>query len=526
MISLLHDYVSRHARAHGGDVAAVMHDRSLSYADLDETSDRLARWLVDVGCEAGDRVCLLAPKSLGSIVGIIATLKAGCVYVPLDTEAPLARTRKMIVAVEPAAILATERTTESIADLTAGSERSPVTARVDHATDEEIRGEAEVWKEPTAASLRPAVGVDDLAYIMFTSGSTGDPKGVMITHANVSHFVEWGTSRFRMRRGDRHSGHSPLHFDLSVFDLFGTFAAGAELHLVPPEKNLIASALVDFIRSARLTQWFSVPTSLVQMAMHADLDDAELPSLERLFWCGEVLPTPVLRRWMRRFPDVEFTNLYGPTETTIASSAFTVSEPPGRDDADVPIGTACEGEELIVLDDDLRQVAPGEVGDLYIGGVGLSPGYWRDEAKTAAAFLRHPFRGDGDERLYRTGDRAVVGASGLVSFRGRADTQIKSRGYRIELGDIEAAVGTLGLLGESAVVSVPSSGFEGTAICCAFVPRRSHEVPVHELRRALAELLPSYMLPSRWRSFDELPKNANGKIDRQALKALFERETR
>ena len=524
MISLLHDYVTRHARAHGGDVAAVMNDRSLTYGDLDDASDRLARWLVDAGCETGDRVCLLAPKSLGSIVGIVATLKAGCVYVPLDAEGPLARTRKMVDAVEPAAILATERSTELIPDLTTRFGRSPVTARIDQATDGDIRSEAEAWKEPSPADLPHARSVDDLAYIMFTSGSTGDPKGVMITHANVSHFVEWGLGRFRMRRGDRHSGHSPFHFDLSVFDLFGTFAAGAELHLVPPEKNLIGSALVDFIRSARLTQWFSVPTSLVQMAMHADLGDVELPSLQRLFWCGEVLPTPILRRWMRRFPNVEFTNLYGPTETTIASSAFTVPEPPDRDDADIPIGTPCEGEELLVLDEDLRPVSPGEIGDLYIGGVGLSPGYWNDEAKTAAAFIRHPFRDDRDERLYRTGDLAAVGADGLVSFRGRADTQIKSRGYRIELGEIEAAVGALDLLGEWAVVSVPSAGFEGTTICCAFVSRRDHEVPIHELRRALVELLPQYMLPSRWRSFDDLPKNANGKIDRQALKALFVQE--
>jgi amino acid adenylation domain-containing protein len=525
VISLLHDYVSRHARIHGGDVAAVMDDRSLTYAELDDKSDRLARWLGEAGCRPGDRVCLLAPKSLGSIIGIIAALKAGCAYVPLDAGGPLARTRKMVDAVEPVAILATERTGESLSDITTRSGWSPVTALVDHATDEEIRGEGEVWKEGSGAELRREIGVDDLAYIMFTSGSTGDPKGVTITHANVSHFVEWGTNRFRMQRGDRHSGHSPFHFDLSVFDLFGSFAVGAELHLVPPEKNLIASTLLDLIRSARLTQWFSVPTSLVQMATHADLDDVELPSLERLFWCGEVLPTPILRRWMRRFPDVEFTNLYGPTETTIASSAFTVAEPVLRDDADIPIGLPCDGEELLVLDQDLRQVPSGVVGELYVGGVGLSPGYWRDEVKTAAAFIPHPFRGDGDERLYRTGDLATVGVDGLVSFRGRADTQIKSRGYRIELGEIETAVGALGLLGEWAVVGVPSSGFEGTAICCAFAPRRGRDVPIHELRRTLGELLPSYMLPSRWRAFDELPKNANGKIDRPALKALFAQET-
>jgi acyl-coenzyme A synthetase/AMP-(fatty) acid ligase len=183
----------------------------------------------------------------------------------------------------------------------------------------------------------------------------------------------------------------------------------------------------------------------------------------------------------------------------------------------------CDGEELLVLDQDLRPVPPGEVGDLYIGGVGLSPGYWRDEAKTADAFIPHPHR-DAGERLYRTGDRATVGTDGFFSFRGRADTQIKSRGFRIELGEIEAAVGTLGLLGEWAVVSITTPGFEGAAICCAYAPRVDRAIEIHELRSALATMLPSYMLPSRWRSFEALPKNANGKIDRRVLKELFQEE--
>jgi amino acid adenylation domain-containing protein len=521
VISLLHDYVSRHARAHADDVAAVMNGRSVTYGDLDALSDRLAHWLIGVGCETGDRVCLLAPKSLGSIIGIIGTLKAGCVYVPLDAPGPVARTRKMVDAADPKVILATERTDDLIPAITTGPR--PATAWIGSATVEGIRGEGEEWKTGPSGPPRPSLDVHDLAYIMFTSGSTGDPKGVMITHANVSHFVEWATSHFRIRRGDRQSGHTPLHFDLSVFDLFGTFAAGAELHMVPAEKNLAAPALVDFIRSSELTQWFSVPASLTYMVTHADLETADLPSLERLLWCGEVLPTPILRRWMQRFPNVEFTNLYGPTETTIASSAFTVAETPARDDANIPIGVPCDGEELLVLDQDLRPVPPGEVGDLYIGGVGLSPGYWRDEAKTADAFIPHPHR-DAGERLYRTGDRATVGTDGLFSFRGRADTQIKSRGFRIELGEIEAAVGTLGLVGEWAVVSITTQGFEGAAICCAYAPRVDRAIEIHELRSALATMLPSYMLPSRWRSFEALPKNANGKIDRRVLKELFQEE--
>jgi acyl-coenzyme A synthetase/AMP-(fatty) acid ligase len=192
--------------------------------------------------------------------------------------------------------------------------------------------------------------------------------------------------------------------------------------------------------------------------------------------------------------------------------------PAGETDP-IPIGVPCAGEELLVLDESLQPVPAGEVGDLFIAGVGLSPGYWRDEEKTAAAFLADP-RGEG--RIYRTGDLARVGEDGLVYFLGRADSQIKSRGYRIELGEIETALNAFEELSECAVVGVDTGGFEGTAICCAYAPAGGATVEPPGLRDKLSKLLPSYMLPTRWASLDVLPKNVNGKIDRRGLRDLFE----
>src|SRR5262249_38511973 len=331
-------------------------------------------------------------------------------------------------------------------------------------------------------------------------------------------FIDWATAYFDFTSDDRISAHPPLHFDLSVFDIFGAFAAGAELHL-PAFLNFVAASRAGFIRSSELTQWFSVPSALNYMAKFDVVQHGDFPKLKRVLWCGEVLPIPTLRYWMQRLPAVQFTNLYGPTEATIASGYYTVPSIPEENES-IPIGRPCEGESLLVLDETLRPVPQETIGGLYIGGVGLSPGYWKDEEKNRTAFLDGP---NGFGRIYKTGDLAKVGRDGLIYFAGRADSQIKSRGYRIELGEIEAALNRIEDLKESAVVAIPTTGFEGALICCAFAPVQGARVTIITLREVLRNTLPDYMLPGRWLPMDRLPKNANGKIDRPLLKQLFQR---
>src|SRR5207249_9479378 len=226
-------------------------------------------------------------------------------------------------------------------------------------------------------------------------------KGVVITHDSVGHFIDWAVRYFGTGPADRISGHPPLHFDLSTFDIFATLSTGAELHLVPPEMSLLPHKLAALIRDHQLTQWFSVPTVLNYLAKFDVVRQDDFPALRRVLWCGEVLPTPTLIHWMRRLPHVTFTNLYGPTETTIASSYYTVPRCPADEREPIPIGAACGGEELMVLDEELRPVATGDMGELYIRGVGVSPGYWRDLEKTRSVFL--PWRdGAGTlERIYK-----------------------------------------------------------------------------------------------------------------------------
>jgi acyl-coenzyme A synthetase/AMP-(fatty) acid ligase len=224
---------------------------------------------------------------------------------------------------------------------------------------------------------------------------------------------------------------------------------------------------------------------------------------------------------MERLPHVAFTNLYGPTEATIASTFYDMPTPPADDTAPVPIGRAIPGEELFVLDDDLAPLPAGVAGGLYIRGAGLSPGYWRDPERTRAAFLPNPFGPDAGDRIYRTGDLAYTDADGLLYLLGRADSQIKCRGYRIELGEIETAVLGSGLVREAVVTAVASPGFEGLAICCAYVPD-GDGITHLDLKRRLGGLLPPYMLPARFLALPSLPRNGNGKLDRRQVKEAFE----
>jgi amino acid adenylation domain-containing protein len=528
MTRLIHEYVALHAERRPDATALVMEDERLTYSQLEEESNRLARLLRASGCRRGDRVCIFQPKRPTAIVSMLATLKADCAYVPIDVASPAPRVAKILDAAEPRVVLV-DPSSAALLDATLGEVTLSEAPIVGSVGEERLGGERFAsafagpdWDREDGSPVQTANRPEDPAHLLFTSGSTGAPKGVVIKHENVVAFVEWATNYFGTKEGDRISGHPPLHFDLSTFDIYGTFLAGAELHLVPASLNLIPQRLADFIRRSELTQWFAVPSIFTFMAKFDVIEQDDFPTVERIIWCGEVLPTPILVHWMKRVPHATYTNLYGPTEATIASSYYAVPEVPASETDPLPIGVACAGEELLVLDAQLNPVAPGEIGDLYIAGVGLSPGYWRDEEKTAAAFLPDPR--DPQRSIYKTGDLARMTPDGLFHFLGRADSQIKSRGYRIELGEIETALSSLGELSESAVVGVDVGGFEGTAICCAYAPAGGADVQPADVRRRLQELLPTYMLPTRWHVLDVLPKNVNGKIDRRRLREHFEQE--
>lgn len=526
---MIYDWSREQAHINGNQVAVSLNDDKITYKELESESNKLASMLIKQNLKPGDRVGLFMEKTPKTIMAMLGITKAGGICVPLDPHSPTERVIKIIRSSNPSLLFVDHQTTYQFQYVMHSDPDTGLIPWVWWSEKPLIHGDdfppqfiyrnIEGQKNEAHQVIR---NPESAAHILFTSGSTGQPKGVVITHKNVESFINWAVPFFNMKQGEHTSCHSPLHFDLSTFDIYGTFASGSHLHLVPAGISTDPKKLSAFILDNKLNQWFSVPSALSYLAKFKAIPEGGYPDLKRLIWCGEVFQLPGLKYWMENLPDVQFTNLYGPTEATIASSYYTVNTlPDGL--TEIPIGTPISNEKLLILDKDLRRKKVGEVGDLYIAGNGLSRGYWKDLAKTKAAFLGYTNEEGRRERIYKTGDLASLGKDGLVYFHGRTDYQIKSRGYRIELGEIEKALSRDEMLREYAVVPVQINGFGGTGIGCAYVGTEVKNGTLAPLlKQKLKDKIPSYMMPQLWREYEQLPRNGNGKIDRKQLSDHFQ----
>lgn len=522
MTEMLHHWVTGEANRRSDATAVVLGDERLSYGELEVLSNQLARALKERGCARGDRVCLLLPKSPLALVCLLGIYKADCVYVPLDPAAPAATLAQAIIAAESRNLLAAASVAPRVRELISqpglpslhvgwlGSPDQsagplPVTFRF-----------SDIGALP-GTPLHGAHRGHDTAHILFHPTAGGSLQGVTATHANVVSFVEWARKYFRLNATDRVAGHARLNQGLSLLDIFGSFSSGAELHLVPAELQQASSRLAGWIRASGITHWSSGSVVLGTLAKLDAVQPWDFPQLRRVLWNGETLPTGALSHWMRQLPHVEFTALYGSAEAAVAGAYHTVASFPSDEAEEIPLGKACGGAELLVLDHNLQPAPAGVVGDIYLRGASLSPGYWRDAEATARAFPQIA----GIGRVYRTGDLGLRGHDGLIYPADQGES-LHSGDRRIEFGRIEAALNRTDAVSECAVVALPDRGTE--AVCCAYVPKSEADVTPDGLRDHLDKLVPHHMIPSRWRAWDELPKNTAGRIDRQRVKENWTRD--
>jgi amino acid adenylation domain-containing protein len=504
------------AARHPDRVAVVDGARQLTYAELDAAANRVAGLLLDRGVRRGDRVGLYLAKSIEAVVGLYGVLRAAAAYVPLDPGAPAARLagiaqdaglEVLVSGAEQAhawpALLDGGAPVETILVLEDGADGLEPPAGAT------LVGPTSLGGYPAERAPSEKRGADDLAYILYTSGSTGTPKGVMLSHLNALCFVDWAVEEFGVAQSDVLSSHAPLHFDLSVFDLFAAGQTGASLALVPSELALFPVALAQWIEETGITVWYSVPSVLTMLALRGKLDEHRLPALRTVLFAGEVFPTKYLQLLMEKLPRARFANLYGPTETNVCTWYEVPRWSDGPPDS-IPIGKPIADVEVYAVGEGGVVVPPGDVGELHVRGATVMHGYWNDPERTARSLQAEP----GSERVYRTGDLARLDEDGDWIFLGRRDSQIKSRGYRIELGDIEAALNQHPAVVECAVVAIPDELV--TNRIAAYVVARA-DVEQTELIDFCRERIPRYMVPELFETRGELPRTSTGKIDRQSL---------
>lgn len=518
---LVNHYLEDAAARTPDKVAVVDQDRSMTYGELDTRANQVAHLLGDLGVARGDRVGIHLRKSMESVVGIYGAMKAGACYVPLDPSAPDSRIgyiagncgiRHLITGTEK------RRSWGAVKAEGAGDLAHLVVLNAATTAGLPAVDGVELWAGDTVdaqASISPGVATmqQDLAYILYTSGSTGDPKGVMLSHLACRGFVDWAAEEYAVTADDVVSSHAPLHFDLSTFDLYAAARAGATLVLVPPKISVFPVEVASFIDQHRITVWYSVPSILTMLVEHGELSVGSLPSIRVLLFAGEVFPTKYLSRLMKLLPGVVFANLYGPTETNVCT-AYTVPEPPDESAPPISIGRGIANVECFVVDEELAEVERGAVGELLVRGPTVMRGYWADAERTRARLIRDPRDPVFGDPVYRTGDLVEELPDGNYRFLGRRDNQIKSRGYRIELGDIESAVNAHPDVVECAVVAVPDEMISNRIH--AFVAVKA-PITEPEMAAFCAEIIPKYMIPESFGFSDTLPKTSNGKIDRQTL---------
>jgi amino acid adenylation domain-containing protein len=510
--------------------ALVVDGECLSYLALKGLAGKIASAILQHEHDTYPLVALLVQRSKTAYASILGVLGAGKGYVPLNPKFPVERTRRMLDLSGCGTLIVGTEGFQHLPKLLLGANRPLIVILPDlidasglssdfpqhrFVSSKEMAG---LNKFPSCTEISPT----DVAYLLFTSGSTGQPKGVPIAQSNVRSYLEYVCDRYEVNETDRFSQEFDLTFDLSVHDMFVCWKRGACLFSVP-ETSVMAPA--KFIREHRLTMWFSVPSLIGVLARMRLLPPGCFPSLRYSLFCGEPLAASYAELWQEAAPNSVVENLYGPTETTIAISHYRWNKTRSPEECVngiVPIGWVFDGQRCSVIDAERRTVPIGAPGELCLSGSQVTTGYWNEPKKTEEQFVRLPPAGD--RHWYRTGDMVRQHTTGCLYYLGRMDHQVKIRGYRVELQEIEAVLRRA--CDTEQIVSVAWPVENGSADGVVAFIAGVADLDADRVLDYCIRFLPSYMVPKKIYLCDEMPLNANGKIDRARLLYMLNRESR
>ncbi len=500
------EYIENSAQIFPDKTAIRYEDEGLSYGELREKARKIASGIVKLDSgETISPVAVFLPRGIEPVVCYLGVLYSGHPYVPMNYSLPDNRLKSTFETLKPVCVITDEENSERIRALCNCEVVTPDELLQSEACDGEID-----------RRLKESCDCDP-AYIMFTSGSTGSPKGVTISHRGVIDYVDSMLCEFDISEKTVIGMQSPLYFDISVFDMYVSFCKGCELVIIPDKIFMFPKMIPEYVNDKGINLIYWVPTVFDSLVKDGILDETPFKYVDTVIFAGEAMHNSTLNVLRRTHPKCSFTNLYGPTETSVISMIYKVDRA-FRDDEPLPIGTPCKNSRAFIVDENGKEItADGKRGEIVLGGIGVGLGYWNNKEISDKAFVQSPLNDKFFERVYRTGDIGYY-KDGLMMFAGRADSQIKHRGNRIELADIECA----------------ASSVEGIHAVCALYDNEKQEIVIFaeseiswNLRKfnlELKKLLPPYMMPSRLYLLEEMPHTPNGKIDRVTLKKKLTEE--
>ena len=516
MSFLIHHYLEHFSKVSPDAIAYECLEETQTYLQLEHQANQLSHWLMEQGIKKGDRVGIYFDKSIYTGSAIYGILKAGAAYVPLDPSAPVNRLLDIITDCEIRVIISADNKLKKILQV---CQQLTFQLSVVGLSEQDYSFESVSWEDikKEYPTQRPRVKIieSDLAYIIYTSGSTGKPKGIMHTHHSCLSYARWAASEYGLVSTDKLGNHSPLHFDISIFDLFAAVVKGATTIVIPEEYTRFPASYSELIQSSRMTVLFTVPFALIQLLLRGVLEERDLSQLRWIIFGGEPFVIKHLYSLMNTLPHVRFDNMYGPAE--VNGCTHYLVENLTADAKSIPIGHVSQIAEAMILDDNDQPLSTAGSGELLIRTPSMMQGYWRRESLNQAAFFDVQVTDCYTHRYYRTGDLVTVEADGTLWFLGRKDRQVKVRGYRVELDEIEATLAQYDGIEESAAFVVKADN-EPLAIHLAYTLNKEDKQVSRELvGKYLKARLPSYALPAVITQRESFPRTTSDKINRTVL---------
>ncbi len=471
-------------------------DNVMTFSEFNKTALNISTNIVNFANQIKKPIGVFLPKSVNALASFIGILYSGNIYMPLDIKNPKERIEGILNNIEPIAVITDEKNLEKLKET---------------GYKGQILLYEEIKKDCTKINTRFEELTDtDGAYIINTSGSTGVPKGVLISHRSIIDYIEWASKCYNISENEVIGNQAPFYFDNSVLDIYLTLKNGCKLIVTPENLFIFPIKLLEYYCEKQVNLIFFVPSILVNIA-NMDLLKTVKPPLNKILFAGEVMPAKQLNYWIKYYPDSLFSNLYGPTEITVDCTYYIVNRPL-KDNEPVPIGNRCKNSDVIVLDENNKLIEkPNISGELCVRGSSLALGYYNDLEKTNKVFVQNPLNDKYPERIYRTGDMVYYNDRGEIIFQGRKDFQIKHLGYRIELGEIETALGSVKELKNVCVV------YDSKNSKIVLFYESDTQIEQKDLIKTLSNSIPKYMIPTEIHKLNKLPVNSNGKIDRLSL---------